>query len=122
MLLESPTEMPTECAPVEGFPPATLGGFRETAKIAGRLTFSLAVAVPLSVAVMFGVAAEATAVVITVKLAVVEPAGTFTEAGKQAAALLVESPTEPPPEGAVPVNVTVSAEEVPPVTLVTTND
>ena len=73
---------------------------------------------PPNVAVIVGVVVEATAFVVTVKFAVVAPANTFTEAVTLAAALSLESPTELPPEGAGPVNVTVPVEDVPPITLV----
>ena len=63
-------------------------------------------------------AEEVTEVVLTVKVAVVLPAATVTEAGTVAAALLLESETDTPPVGAAPLNVTVPVDEVPPVTLV----
>ena len=49
-----------------------------------------------------------TALVAAVKVAVVAPGGTVTDAGTVAtAALLLESDTTAPPEGAAPVKVTV---------------
>ncbi len=57
-----------------------------------------------------------TGVVVTVKLAVVVPAATVTLAGVVAAALLPDSETMDPPEGAGPFSVTVPVEETPPVT------
>jgi len=63
-----------------------------------------------------------TADVVTVKLAVVEPAGTVTLAGVEAAGELSESDTAAPPAGAAALNVTVPAEELPPTTLVGFND
>jgi hypothetical protein len=60
---------------------------------------------------------EETATVVTVKVAVVLPAGTVTEAGTVAAAvLLLDKVTVVPPVGADVANVTVPWEEAPPVT------
>ncbi len=59
----------------------------------------------------------ATALVVTVKVAVVAFAGTVTVAGTWAAAvLLLDRVTAAPPAGARPDNVTVPVEEVPPIT------
>ena len=60
----------------------------------------------------------ATALVITLKLALVPPGETVTLAGTPAAGLLLESVTCAPPAGAGPFSVTVPVEGLPPVTLV----
>jgi len=58
------------------------------------------------------------AYVVTVKVAVVLPAGTVTVAGTVAAeVLLLASPTGIPPVGAGALNVTVPVEAIPPVTV-----
>ena len=60
-----------------------------------------------------------TTLVLTVKVAVVAPAGTATLEGMLAAALLLESATCAPPVGAGPLNVTVPVEDcTPPIKLV----
>src|SRR6266480_1379508 len=61
-----------------------------------------------------------TALVLTVKVALVAPAATVTLEGTVAAAvLLLESATCAPPAGAAPLNVNVPVEDcVPPITLV----
>ena len=53
----------------------------------------------------------------TVNVAVVFPAATVTEAGTVAEALLLESNTDTPPDGAAPFKVTVPRADVPAVTL-----
>ena len=59
----------------------------------------------------------ATALVVTLKPALVPPGATVTLAGATAAGLLLESVTCAPPAGAGPFSVTVPAEGLPPVTL-----
>ena len=59
-----------------------------------------------------------TADVLTLKVALLAPAGTVTLAGTLAAPLLLESMTCAPPAGAGPLNVTVPVENcAPPITL-----
>jgi hypothetical protein len=68
---------------------------------------------------MITVVDAATALVLTVNVALVAPAATVTLDGTLAAAvLLLNSVTSAPPDGAGPLSVTVPAEEFPPVTLV----
>ena len=72
---------------------------------------------------MVTVVDAATALVLTVNVALVAPAATVTLDGTVAAAvLLLESVTVAPPAGAAPLNVTVPVEEFPPVTLVGFSD
>ena len=59
-----------------------------------------------------------TALVATLKVALLAPAGTVTLAGTAAAAWLLESVTWAPPVGAGPFSVTVPVALAPPVTLV----
>ena len=64
-------------------------------------------------------AGAATAMVVTVKLALVAPAATVPLAGTPASAvLLLDSATTAPPVGAALVNVTLPCDVLPPVTLV----
>jgi hypothetical protein len=63
-----------------------------------------------------------TVVVETGNVALVEPAGTSTLAGADAAAELSDSDTVTPPLGAAALNVTVPLEELPPTTLVGFSD
>ena len=67
---------------------------------------------------MVTVVDAATALVLTVNVALVAPAGMNTLEGTLAAPLLLESATVAPPVGAAPLSVTVPVEEFPPVTLV----
>jgi len=66
---------------------------------------------------MVAVTFDVTAVVVTVKVALVAPSLTVTLAGTLADELLSERATNAPPAGAALVNVTVPVEEFPPVTL-----
>ena len=63
-----------------------------------------------------------TEVVVTVKVALVAPAGTVTLNGTVAAVELHERETDPPPVGAGALKVTVPVDEAPPTTLVGLND
>jgi hypothetical protein len=110
--------------PVElAAPPTTAVGFSTTdvTAVAAGETVSGAVAfVALNVAVIVGVTAAATALVVTVNCAVVAPANTVTLTGTAAAAALVLAKvTTAPFAGAGPFNVTVPVElAAPPITAV----
>jgi hypothetical protein len=132
LLLESATIAPPDGAaplsvtvPVEKFPPVTLVGFSVTDERVGGgadagVTMSEAdLVAPPYVAEILTVVDVATALVLTVNVAVVAPATTVTLGGTLAAVvLLLESVTCAPPAGAGPLSVTVPVEEFPPVTLV----
>ena len=129
LLLESATTIPPVGAdplkvtvPVEDVPPIGFAGLRPSAVSvgAGGVTVSEAVrVVPPSVAEMVTEVDAVTELVLTVKVAVVAPAGTVTLAGTVAMlVLLLESDTTVPPLGADALSVTVPVEELPPVTLV----
>jgi len=101
-------------------PPITLVGFRVSEDTIGGRTVSVAVCVPPpNDAEMVTAVDVATALVLSVKVAVVAPAGTVTLEGTLAAALLLESRTCAPHAGAGPLSVTVPVgEDVAPVRLV----
>ncbi len=72
----------------------------------------------LALAVMVELVFALTAVVVTVKVAVVAPEATLTEVGTVALVELLLNVTVRPPEGAALERVTVPVDEVPPATLV----
>jgi hypothetical protein len=104
--------------PVEELPPTTEVGDRPTdvrtgavtARVADRLTL-------LKTAVTVTSVSEATGSVVAVKVAVVVPAATVTDAGTWAAAVLLEvNVTTAPPVGAGPSRATMPVEDTPPAT------
>jgi hypothetical protein len=123
LLLERLAENPAEGAglarvtvPVEATPPATLVGLTATVEMVGAEIARVAVEVPLRVAVMVALTLVATATVVTVKVAVLEPDATVTLLGTVAEAELLLRATDFPPEGALVEMVTVPVEVVPPLT------
>lgn len=103
--------------PVEGEPPITDVGLRASAESEGGFTvrFAVLVMVP-SFPVMVAIVAALTALVFTVNVADVEPAGTVTDTGTVAETLDDVRETVTPPVGAAVDNVAVPVEAVPPVT------
>ena len=99
-------------------PPATDPLASDRAVTLGGLTTSSVVAVAVaSVALIVAVTELATCVVPTVKVLLIEPAGTVTVAGSVTPARLLESETTIPPVGALLLNVTVPVELLLPTTL-----
>ena len=130
MLLFKDTDVPLEPAgpvrvivPVELVPPFTDVGLSVKALSVAASTVRVAVfeVAPVWAVIVTDVLAE-TAIVLTAKVAVVEPAATVTVAGTVAAALPLVSVTVVPPGPAAPLRVTVPVEELPPVTVVGAKD
>ena len=124
LLSESDTTIPPEGAgpvrvtvPIDELPPVTDVGLTVTALSAAGLIVKVACTVfPLKVADSVDVVVVVTTLVVTVKVAVVEPANTVTLPGVWAAELLSDRVTTTPPEGAGPFSVTVPVDETPPAT------
>lgn len=129
-LSERVTTVPPEGAaaasvtvPVDEAPPATLDGLSVSADRVGaaaaRVMDSAANWNTLSSAALNCTVVESTGKVVTVKVALVAPAGTVTVAGTVAApGRFAPRLTVTPPAGAPPDRVTVPVVEAPPVTLV----
>jgi len=125
-LLESATVLPpggagpdSATVPVEDWPPSTGVALKTrllTVNPLAGFTVSVAVCVPPSVAVMVAVCTEVTASVVSVKVPLVAPEGTVTDAGTVTApVLLLVSGTVVPPGGARLLMVTCPVELSPPV-------
>ena len=105
--------------PVELAPPTTAVGLLVIEERLAALTVKDAVRLTPSVAVIVAELLLATPDVVTVNVVEVLPAGTVTEVGTVATAvLLLCRETETPPVGAGPVRVTVPVEGLPPIKLV----
>jgi hypothetical protein len=102
--------------PLDVFPATTVFGLNTTDIGFGSLTVKLAVfALVPSLAVIIAVVLAVTITVFTVKVAVVEPSGTVTEAGTDATLLLLVSSTIVP-AGAEASRVILPIDEFPPAT------
>ena len=84
----------------------------------GATVIEAVLELPLSEAVIVAVTLAVTVPVVAVNVAVLEPAGTSTEAETATALLPLDSPTEEPPAGAACDSVTVQLEVPPDVTAV----
>jgi hypothetical protein len=105
-----------ETVPTEEAPPITEVGETERPEIAGGVRVRVAFAdEPWRVPVIVAETDDATADVEIENVALVEPAETVTVAGTTALVLLEVKLTAIPPEGAIPLRVTVPVEEAPPV-------
>ena len=94
--------------PVEGLPPMTDVGLSLRLNSPGGLMVRVAVwFTPLKLPVIVALVVAETAVVVTVKVPLVEPAATVTDAGTVALVLLDDKATDVPPLGAGPLKVTV---------------
>jgi len=103
--------------PVADVPPTTEFGETVTPVSVGGAMARVAVFdVPLAVAVIVGLLAAVTAIVVMLKVALDVPDATVIEPGTVALELLDESATVIPPDGAGPFNVIVPTELLPPTT------
>lgn len=105
--------------PVLDAPPVTCVGFSASVLSFGAwITSGWLAELAAKLAVMDAVTSAGVAVVETVKVAVVEPAATVTDAGAVALPLFEARVTLIPPVGALPLRVTVPVELLPPITVV----
>jgi len=126
LLLESDTPIPPAGAataiptvPVEVLPPTTDDGFKVRVVMAGGLMVSTAVTLaPFKLALIVADVTAGTAVVLTVNVPLVAPAAIFNDAGTIADPELLPKAIVRPVFGAIPVRVTVAADEAGPVTVV----
>ena len=128
LALESVTTEPPDGAaapkvtvPVAELPPGTLPSNNIWLSNVNNVMSAFTVT-PLKTAETLTFVVAVTALVLTVKLALVVPAGTVTLTGALAAFELSESVTTAPPAGAAALKVTVPVEEFPPTTLVGLRD
>jgi len=109
--------------PVDGFAPATDVGESDSPESIAGVTVRVAVAEPpLRVAVRVAPVLVATPEVVTVNVVEEEPAGTVTVKGTDAQVLFEDNDTDTPPDGAVPLRVTVPVDGFPPTTEVGETD
>lgn len=102
---------------VEGLPPISMVGFsvRPVSPAGAKVRVAVWV-IPLRPAVTGTEVVVETAIVVTVKVADVDPAATVVDAGTEALELPEDKVTDVPPVGAGPLSVTVPVEGLPPVT------
>jgi hypothetical protein len=126
LLLERATKAPplgagplSVTVPVDAFPPVTLEGLNvNEVSTGGSIVSEADWVTPPKTPEMVTDVAVATALVRTVKMALVAPAGTVTLEGTVATpVLLLDKATAAPPLGAGPFSITVALDELPPVKL-----
>jgi len=105
--------------PVAWLPPSTVEGLmaKETTVSTGEIVRVAVCVTPPSDAEIVAATVDVTVDVVTMKVALVAPAGTVTVPGTTAAGLLLTSTTDAPAAGAAAASVTVPVADVPPLTL-----
>lgn len=107
--------LPSVTVPDADVPPSTVVGATVNELTTGEAIFSVAESeIPCNVALMVAVVDDATGEVVTLNVAVVAPAATFTLGGTTAFVLVDVRVTTDPPTGAGPLRVTVPVEGAPP--------